>query len=561
MPATPELQALLDRRFHLTHGGPNQRGRLGCSTSMAVLTARNSTQRPNALWPVFKRPMSVPAAFGHFDQQRANVWKSRARMYYPQKTSRAKQGGDSAVRPCQQVLVAHREACKKNQAMQTEEEQETAQASCSESRLRRVMTSTCALTEELRQAIGSVEALLAEAKRELAARELRERRAAYERLYNAMGSSNASELEEAIAVASGLDIDATDIDLSKSRLEHLRSLSAAEVAEQEARKQLMETKLRAFRLVKQGKSAALQELLQDASFAGKWSQWRDHSGRSLLAYAKQVRSTTVQDCLERLLALEVADPQAQISPGSPSSSSISSPRSPPGISQPSPHRSGQEFIPNHVPRDDALSPKILTAANEARRTLQVATPETLIGPTSPPRVTTPNVAPWPAETRGSAISRFADSSGSPCSHAAADTSLASPGNAEGEIALRLQAFRAVVKDDAKELNNILNGLSLDVWSSWQNKAGKDLLTLAQERGATGSYAVIGKVLGILQERKCEAFEERETVWVLVPGEVQARHGTVVEDAPADGDGEVLIEFWDRPGPPQKVDRAQVLRAM
>jgi len=110
----------------------------------------------------------------------------------------------------------------------------------------------------------------------------------------------------------------------------------------------------------------------------------------------------------------------------------------------------------------------------------------------------------------------------------------------------------VVKDDTKELNNIFNNLSQDVWSSWHNRAGKNLLTLAQERRAAGSYALIGRALGLLQERKREAFEERETVWVLCPGKVQARHGTVVEDAPADGDTELLIEFWDRPGPPQKV---------
>jgi len=122
-------------------------------------------------------------------------------------------------------------------------------------------------------------------------------------LHNALGSSSASELEEAITVASGLDIDSTDIDLAKSKLEHLRSLSAAEVAAQEARKQLMETKLQAYQLVKQGKAAALKELLQDASVASAWPHWRNHSGRSLLVYARQVRAKIVQDCLEHLLVV------------------------------------------------------------------------------------------------------------------------------------------------------------------------------------------------------------------------------------------------------------------
>jgi len=463
---------------------------------------------------------------------------------------------------CQQVM-SERDGQKRNQAVQTLEEQvqEPTQASCSESRLRWVMTNHCVPTEELRQAIGSVEALLAEAKRELAARELRERRAAYERLHNALGSSNASELEEAITVSSGLDIDGTDIDLAKSKLEHLRSLSAAEVAAQEARKQLMETKLRAYQLVKQGQAAALKEFLRDASVAGAWPHWRDHSGRSLLVYARQVRAKTVQDCLEHLLV--VAESQAQITPRSSPRSSPATPRfSPPQ----SPCWSGQRFIPYHVQAEAGTSPERQVTTPEPpsgpKCPAQVTSPETPSGPKNNPRVTTPDVAPWwTDEIHSSAVSVCAGTDASPCSIASKDTPQASLGEADSETALRLQAFRAVVKDDTKELNNILNNLSQDVWSSWQNKGGKNLLTLAQERQATGSYALIGRALGLLQERKREAFEERETVWVLCPGEVQARHGTVIEDAPADGDTELLLEFWDFPGPPQKVDRANVLKAM
>jgi len=479
--------------------------------------------------------------------------------------------GGTAERPVtnlldyQQVSMAERDVLKRNQAVQAlqEQVQEPTQVSCSESRLRRVMTNHCASTEELRQTIGSVEALLAEAKRELAARELRERRAAYERLHAAVGSSNASELEEAIVVATGLDIDGTDIDLAKSKLEHLRSLSLAEVAAQEERKQLMETKLRAYQLVKQGKAAALKEHLQP--YAGAWSHWRDHSGRSLLVYARQVRAKNVQDCLEQLLLVEVCFAKLMSPASSSPRSGTHSPRCSP---RPSPCRLHDDAGPregtyaslhpclaHHVQREAATPPE-KPATNEAKLPSRVTAPETSSGHKKLTRVTTPEVAPWrPDETRSSDVSRCASAG------TAKNAPLASPGEAEGKAALRLQAFRAVVKDDTRELNNILNKLPQDVWSSWQNKAGKDLLTLAQERRSTGSYALIGRALGLLQERKREAFEERETVWVLVPGEVQARHGTVVEDAPADGDDELLIEFWDRLGPPQRVDRAHVLKAM
>jgi len=109
------------------------------------------------------------------------------------------------------------------------------------------------------------------------------------------------------------------------------------------------------------------------------------------------------------------------------------------------------------------------------------------------------------------------------------------------------------------LADILAKVSSDTWSTWQNKAAKDLLTLAQERRSPASYSMMAKELGILQERKSDSFEERETVWVLLPGEVQARHATVLEDTSADA-MEVLVEFWDRDGPPAKVNKAIVMKS-
>jgi len=132
-------------------------------------------------------------------------------------------------------------------------------------------------------------------------------------------------------------------------------------------------------------------------------------------------------------------------------------------------------------------------------------------------------------------------------------------SAEELEALRLRAFKAVVKDDAVTLADVLVKVPSDMWSSWQNKAAKDLLALAQERNSPASYSMMAKELGILQERKSASFEEHETVWVLLPGEVQARHATVLEGTSADAT-EVLVEFWDNDGPPSKVDHALVMKA-
>merc|ERR550532_2661893 len=173
------------------------------------------------------------------------------------------------------------------------------------------MTNCNASTEDLRLAICSVDALLSEAKRELAARELRERRAAYEQLHDATEGRQEDALEVAISQARKVRIDEEDIARAEKRLEQLRSLSAEDRAAQEAHLDLLDRKRRAFQLVKQGKDVGLRQLLNETVSVGKrdenqtlskqwdWAQWKDHAGRTLLAYAKELRAAPVQDCLER----------------------------------------------------------------------------------------------------------------------------------------------------------------------------------------------------------------------------------------------------------------------
>mmetsp|Transcript_79909 Transcript_79909/g.154425 ORF Transcript_79909/g.154425 Transcript_79909/m.154425 type:complete len:546 (+) Transcript_79909:73-1710(+) len=109
-------------------------------------------------------------------------------------------------------------------------------ATCSQSRLKAVMMDQSATVEQLQQAIGAAEALIGEAKRECAAKLLRERRAAYERLHAAIDSSNEELLVEAIAVARRVEVDSEDIVKGEAKLALLRSLTA----EQRAAKALHE---------------------------------------------------------------------------------------------------------------------------------------------------------------------------------------------------------------------------------------------------------------------------------------------------------------------------------
>jgi len=99
----------------------------------------------------------------------------------------------------------------------------------------------------------------------------------------------------------------------------------------------------------------------------------------------------------------------------------------------------------------------------------------------------------------------------------------------------------------------------DIWRLWTNKAGKDLLTLSQERGSSSAETLLSKALGMVQEMKREAFEEREAVWIFEPGEVQPKRATVLEETPEEAD-EILVEFWDGDDPPCHIHRCNVRKS-
>lgn len=123
-------------------------------------------------------------------------------------------------------------------------------------------------------------------------------------------------------------------------------------------------------------------------------------------------------------------------------------------------------------------------------------------------------------------------------------------------ALKKEAFRNVVQNKMQELDDVLAQLPVRVWSCWENKAGKDLITLSQERGSSGAYCILAKRLGIVQELKKDSFEEREDVWVFLPGEVQPLRATVLEDTPEEQD-DVLIQYWDGDEPEKRIEKCLV----
>jgi len=295
----------------------------------------------------------------------------------------------------------------------------------------------------------------------------------------------------------------------------------------------------------------LQELIANLDEGVAWQSWKDHARRTLLQCAAQVRSAKTQAYLEPLLR-----PPAQ----------AEEPAKVPSIFQLAKRASGimgTGLLPAHD-----LSPlgrqrlgsdlSVGTVSNNGSPDAQADCP-------SSPSDASPTSRPLdqPVARNLLLLPTGEDSVASPEN----TPEVPSPGPlqslpmVENEEALRLAAYRAVVKDDTTTLADMMQSVPMEVWRSWTNKGGKGLVELAEERRSVASYSMLGKALGILQERKRESFEEQEAVWVMEPGDVQPKQATVLEDTPESADL-ILLKFWtgNDDDPPTKVDRDCVLKA-
>lgn len=394
---------------------------------------------------------------------------------------------------------------------------------CSEGRLRSTLTRAGASTEELRIAIQAVDALVNEARRELAGRQLRERRAAFEQLHVAMEKRDEEALTEAVAAARRANVDLEDIVRGEAALRELQSLSTEERAARAAQVHLAKSKERAFLLVKRDDVAALGELLAALDGSGTpWRAWKDHARRTLLHCACDLRAAKTREFLESLFnpnSVEKVhrEAHAAILHGRPDCSPTLNWTATPQIGQfASDHEPCQREAPGDTRERHGLCPWQSPRATASRTSAPETTPEAL-----------------------SPIARER--------HVLEDDS-----------ELRTKAFRAVVKDDTEALAEVTSKVPVLVWKGWSNKGGKDLLTLSEERGSKESYSMLAKALGVLKERKREAFEERETVWVLCARDVQARRGTVLEDTAPEAE-EISVEFWDGNEGPTRIPRDSVLK--
>lgn len=484
------------------------------------------------------------------------------------------------------------------------------QAQSGESRLRALLTSRRTSTSELRSAIAGVEALLSEAKRELSNAELRERRAAYEQLHAAVvGEDNEEALAAMIEVAVAAGVDAEELEKASRKLHELRSLTPEQKLARANQKLEASRKQSAFLLVKKDDAKGLQELLDTVEQSGvRWQAWKDWSGRSLWRCAQELRSARVQIYLAPKLGLRTQEGTKRSSLHTLSernamaglSNLSTSPSASPTISpikekeesvfegssyQPGGRRQsgdanesgtngpfgaiglgnlGWPALPEEAApgKSSRLANALVTPRPPSRGDLLEQSPAAAVASAisnseAASALITPRVS-HPTPDMGTASNGWSPStySSSPV-YSPANLGTSPAGNTSEPFAdLKAKALRAVAQDDAVTLRTILDRVSSGIWSKWENKAGKDLITLSQERGSSLAYSLLARELGVLKELHREVFEEREAVWVFEVGEVQPRRATVLEDTPEEAE-EIYVEFWDGDAPPTYVERCLV----
>eukprot|EP00929_Paragymnodinium_shiwhaense_P013149 TRINITY_DN121015_c0_g1_i1.p1 TRINITY_DN121015_c0_g1~~TRINITY_DN121015_c0_g1_i1.p1 ORF type:complete len:678 (-),score=184.31 TRINITY_DN121015_c0_g1_i1:227-2260(-) len=462
----------------------------------------------------------------------------------------------------------------------------TSGSNCSESRLRAAMNNRAITTAELKQAIGGARALVEEAERELGRAQHRERRDAYEKLLHAMGLEDEAQLQAALEQARRVELPVEDVAKGESKLIELQLMTPEEKAARQARQLEKERKKDAFHYVKTDNKEALEELIDSMDGDASWQDWRDYAGRSLWRFANQLNVATVQAYLAEQLGMEHALPKRtslehhksgglsrQCSIGSEdghaglmnrtSSGAVASvsrqnssdvpPMTPEGGAKKSP----EEAEPAASAQGGSAGAAASTQGygQERARSVRLLSQPSFeesdgdSGKDVPVSTVTNHIiaSPEPLSRRETSGKKL---------HTMSMRASYSVNGDEPMAEMKASALRAVAQDDVEALEEVLLDVPSDVWASWQNKAGKDLITLAEERGSTEAYSWLAEKLGLLKELERTHFEERDTVWVFEAGEVQPRRATVLEDTPEASD-DVLVEFWDGDSDPVRMDRCLV----
>jgi hypothetical protein len=434
----------------------------------------------------------------------------------------------------------------------------------SEGRLRIALTRKGTTTTELKQAILAVESLVDEARRELGQAMLRERRAAFEALHHAIDRGDEETLEFAIEKARLAEVEDEDISKGEAKLTELRSMTPEQRAKKLAREVEAKSKKESFILIKRDDVDGLNRLIDGLAQEVRWKDWKDYAGRSMWRCSIELKASRVQRFLAPLVGQKLPEDTKRRSSTIVSGEETASDKKRPSLDSPSnaAHRaslgagggrrslfgsrqvSGESFV-----SEGSGGGRESTGESPALAPKSPGTGEPKPDPFRLEQASNDFGSPMPSS---SALE--ATESSSP---EQAGTGFTSPTRSESEYAqIKMQAFRAVAQDDTESLADVLVSVHQDIWTKWQNKASKDLLTLSTERGSSGAYSMLARELGMLKETVRDTFEERESVWVFEPGEVQPRRATVLEDTSTEPD-DVLVEFWDGDEPASRIDRCLI----
>jgi len=400
----------------------------------------------------------------------------------------------------------------------------------SESALRAVMAKPGATVEELRDAIKGVEALLSEAQRELERGEYRQKRAAYEKLHEVLTKADEEQLTAAVAEARRVGLNTEDIEKGEAKLLELSSMTDGERHSMEAEKLKAAVKPQLFFLVKKNDYEALEEELSKLSHDVAWEDWRDHNGRTLITYAEELRYFSVKEVLASLLAEKKAGSKTTDAPKVISPCQVDAP----GI---------EACNRDSHTRDWASFGKAGVATPETR----TPSSDGQVSPSTPPSVALKQSTP--VRTVSMASSNYAPRS---------------PSTPSGPYAEEKKAaFKAAWNGDERALVAALENVPVDVWTQWRNQGDQALMEMSKSRDEykkTSIHKLLLSMQGLIVDRKYEALDEGQAVWVFFAGDLVPRQATVREDTLAEAE-KVLVQYWDGKDddPAEYVDRCCVNR--
>jgi len=294
----------------------------------------------------------------------------------------------------------------------------------------------------------------------------------------------------------------------------LRAMTREQHAAKAARELLQKQKTTAFALVKKDDVMKFKELIEEVGKDVSWRDWRDPLGRTICRCAKDLRALRMQEFLAQL---GVGDEQPKAEAQRPTVRQIL-----------------QQFEQRQQKQE------------QRRQKQQEDMNRTHCKPVDERREDAPVVEQNASFDLGEGVA-----------HACMGSNLSIPCLPEDSTAIsKSKAFRAAAQDDVRTLNEIIDSVPADIWSKWENRAGKTLLALSEERGSTAVHLQVAKALGIVKQITRETFEEREAVWVYMRGDIQPKRATVLAATLEDAEM-VPIEYWEGSEAPTCVSRSSI----